>query len=137
MTNKINKLYQLGDYLNAINYTKKDLMDTYDEGWKKKYPAYIINRCLSMFWDTIESASHMNSFHFLDNDVQFQFLINSVRKKRRFGGKWLKQSELENLQYVKEYFGYGNEKAREALNILTEKQIEDIKEALNKGGRKK
>ena len=66
----------------------------------------------------------------LDNKIQFQFLINSVRKKKRFGGRWLKQSKLKNLEYVKEYFGYSNEKAREALSILTNKQIEDIKRKL-------
>ena len=79
----------------------------------------------------------MNGYHFLSNQVQFQFLINSVRKKKRFGGRWLKQSKLASLEYVKEYYGYSNEKAKDALNILTEKQIEDIKESLTKGGRKK
>ena len=129
--------YELKDYLKSINESKEDLMNTNDEAWAKKYPAYIVNRCLSMFWDTLPQANEMNGYHFLDNKVQFQFLINSVRKKKRFGGRWLKQSKLKDLEYVKEYFGYGNEKAREALNILTEKQIEDIKETLNKGGRKK
>ena len=129
--------YELKEYLKAINESKEDLMSTNDEAWAKKYPTYIINRCLSMFWDTLPQANEMNGYHFLTNKIQFQFLINSVRKKKRFGGRWLKQSKLKDLEYVKEYFGYGNEKAREALNILTEKQIEDIKEALNKGGRKK
>ena len=129
--------YELKEYLKSINESKEDLMNTNDEAWAKKYPAYIVNRCLSMFWDTLLQANEMNVYHFLDNKVQFQFLINSVRKKKRFGGRWLKQSKLKDLEYVKEYFGYSNEKAREALNILTEKQIEDIKETLNKGGRKK
>ena len=129
--------YELKEYLKAINESKEDLMSTNDEAWAKKYPTYIINRCLSMFWDTLPQANEMNGYHFLDNKVQFQFLINSVRTKKRFGGRWLKQSKLIDLEYVKEYFGYGNEKAREALNILTTKQIEDIKETLNKGGRKK
>ena len=129
--------YELKEYLKAINESKQDLMNTGDEAWEKKYPAYIINRCLSMFWDTLPQANEMNGYHFLDNKVQFQFLINSVRKKKRFGGRWLKQSKLKDLEYVKEYFGYGNEKAREALNILTTKQIEDIKLSLEKGGRNK
>jgi hypothetical protein len=90
-----------------------------------------------MFWDTLPQANEMNGYHFLSNQVQFQFLINSVRKKKRFGGRWLKQSKLKDLEYVKEYFDYSNEKAREALNILTKEQIEVIKETLNKGGRKK
>ena len=129
--------YELKDYLKSINESKEDLMNTNDEAWAKKYPAYIVNRCLSMFWDTLPQANEMNGYHFLDNKVQFQFLINSVRKKKRFGGRWLKQSKLKDLEYVKEYFDYSNEKAREALNILTKEQIEVIKETLNKGGRKK
>ena len=129
--------YELKEYLKAINESKQDLMNTGDEAWVKKYPAYIINRCLSMFWDTLPQANEMNGYHFLTNKIQFQFLINSVRKKKRFGGRWLKQSKLKDLEYVKEYFDYSNEKAREALNILTKEQIEVIKETLNKGGRKK
>ena len=129
--------YELKEYLKSINESKEDLMNTNDEAWAKKYPAYIINRCLSMFWDTLPQANEMNGYHFLSNQVQFQFLINSVRKKKRFGGRWLKQSKLKDLEYVKEYFGYGNEKAREALNILSTKQIEDIKLSLEKGGRNK
>ena len=126
--------YELKEYLKAINESKEDLMKS-DETWAKKYPGYIINRCLSMFWDTLPQANEMNGYHFLDNQVQFQFLINSVRKKKRFGGRWLKQSKLKNLEYVKEYYGYSNEKAKDALNILTEEQIELIRNTLSKGGR--
>ena len=79
----------------------------------------------------------MNGYHFLDKKIQFHFLINSIRKKKRFGGKWLSQAKLKNLEYVKEYYGYSNEKAKQALNILKDEQVEFIKETLNKGGRKK
>ena len=127
--------YELKDYLNAINHSKVNLMETGDEVWQKKYPAYIINRCLSMFWDTLPEANEMNGYHFLSNKVQFDFLLNSIRKKKRFGGRWLKQAKLKNLEYVKEYYGYSNEKAKDALNILTEEQIELIKNTLSKGGR--
>ena len=129
--------YELKDYLNAINHSKVNLMETGDEVWQKKYSAYIINRCLSMFWDTLPEANEMNGYHFLSNKVQFDFLLNSIRKKKRFGGRWLKQAKLKNLEYVKEYYGYSNEKAREAINILTDEQIEHIKLSLFKGGRKK
>ena len=129
--------YELKDYLNAINHSKVNLMETGDEVWQKKYPAYIINRCLSMFWDTLPEANEMNGYHFLSNKVQFDFLLNSIRKKKRFGGRWLKQAKLKNLEFVKEYYGYSNEKAREAINILTDEQIEHIKLSLFKGGRKK
>jgi len=129
--------YELKDYLNAINFSKVNLLDTDDETWAKKYPPYVINKCLSMFYDCIAQANEMNGYHFLDKKVQFHFYINSIRKRKRFGGKWLSQAKLKNLEYVKEYYGYSNEKAKDALNILTEKQIEVIKESLNKGGRTK
>ena len=130
-------MYELKDYLNAINFTKENLLDTDDLTWEKKYPPFIINKCLSMHYDSIAAANEMNGYHFLDKKVQFHFLINSIRKKKRFGGKWLSQTKLKNLEYVKEYYGYSNEKAKQALSILTETQIEFIREALNKGGRKK
>ena len=127
--------YSLSSYLNAITFTKEKLLDTDDLTWEKKYPPFIINKCLSMHYDCIASANEMNGYHFLDKKIQFHFLINSIRKKKRFGGKWLSQTKLKNLEYVKEYYGYSNEKARRALNILTEQQIDFIKETLNKGGR--
>jgi|TARA_R110000782_G_scaffold111181_1_gene200864 hypothetical protein len=129
--------YSLSSYLNAITFTKEKLLDTDDLTWEKKYPPFIINKCLSMHYDCIASANEMNGYHFLDKKIQFHFLINSIRKKKRFGGKWLSQTKLKNLEYVKEYYGYSNEKARQALNILTEQQIDVIKETLNKGGRTK
>ena len=129
--------YELKDYLNAINFTKENLLDTDDLTWEKKYPPFIINKCLSMHYDSIAAANEMNGYHFLDKKVQFHFLINSIRKKKRFGGKWLSQAKLKNLEYVKEYYGYSNEKAKQALSILKDEQIEFIKETLNKGGRKK
>ena len=128
--------YKLSDYLNAINFSKKNLLDTDDLMWEKKYPPYVINKCLSMHYDCIAQANEINGFHFLPKRLQFHFLINSIRKRKRFGGKWLSSTKLKNLQYVKEYYGYSNEKAKEALNILTDKQIEEIKLSLFKGGRK-
>ena len=92
---------------------------------------------MSVHYDCIAQANEMNGYHFLDKKVQFHFYINSIRKKKRFGGKWLSQAKLKNLEYVKEYYGYSNEKAKDALNILTEEQIELIKISLLKGGRTK
>ena len=129
-------MYELKDYLNAINFSKEKLLDTDDMMWEKKYPPYIISKCLSMHYDCIAQSNEMNGFHFLPKKIQFHFLINSIRKRKRFGGKWLSSTKLKNLQYVKEYYGYSNEKAKEALNILTDKQIEEIKLSLFKGGRK-
>ena len=130
-------MYELKDYLRAINETKEPLLSSDDITWEKKYSPFIINRCLSMHYDCIAAANEMNGFHFLDKKVQFDFYINSIRKTKRFGGKWLSQAKLKNINYVKEYYGYSNEKAKEALSILTDKQIDDIKESLDKGGRRK
>jgi len=128
-------MYELKDYLNSINFTKQKLLDTDDLTWEKKYPPFVINKCLSMFYDCIAQVNEMNGYHFLDKKIQFTFLLNSIRKKKRFGGKWLSQAKLKNLEYVKEYYGYSNEKAKEALNILTKEQVELIKNTLSKGGR--
>jgi hypothetical protein len=130
-------MYELKDYLKALNETKEPLLDSDDLTWEKKYPPFIINRCLSMFWDTLPQANEMNGFHFLPKKLQFHFLLNSIRKKKRFGGKWLSQKKLKNIDIVKEYYGYSNEKAREALTILSKDQLETIEKALVKGGRKK
>ena len=130
-------MYELKDYLKALNETKEPLLDSDDLTWEKKYPPFIINRCLSMFWDTLPQANEMNGFHFLPKKLQFHFLLNSIRKKKRFGGKWLSQKKFKNIDIVKEYYGYSNEKAREALTILSKEQLETIEKTLVKGGRKK
>jgi len=129
-------MYELKDYLKAINETKENLLDTNDITWEKKYPPYVINRCMSMFYDTVMHSNEMNGLHFLPKRMQFHYFINSIRKKRRFGGKWLSQTKLKDLALVKEYYGYSNSKAKEALNILSKNQIENIKIKLIKGGRK-
>jgi hypothetical protein len=130
-------MYELKDYLKAINETKTPLLDTDDITWEKKFSPFVINRCLSMFYDTIMHSNEMNGLHFLPKRMQFHYLINSIRKKKRFGGKWLSQSKLKNLDVVKEYYGYSNSKAKEALNLLSDGQIEALTMSLNKGGRKR
>ena len=117
--------------------SKEPLLDTEDIMWEKKYPTFIINRCLSMFYDTIMHSNEMNGLHFLPKRMQFHYFINSIRKKKRFGGKWLSQKKVKDLEVIKEYYGYSNQKAKEALNLLSDDQIEFIKIGLKKGGRKK
>ena len=126
-------MYELKDYLNSINFTKEDIMDTTDVTWEKKYPAFIVNKCLSYHYDTLIAANEMNGYHFLPNNMQFHFLLNIVRKKKRFA-KWFKAEKLKNLEYVKEYYGYSNEKAKDALKTLSEDQLGYIKDKLNQGG---
>ncbi len=127
-------MYELKEYLNSINYTKKNLMDSEDIMWEKKYPAYIVNKCLAPFSDTVSLVNEMNRMHHIDNKLQYDFLLNSVRSRKRFA-PFLRASKLKNLEYVKEYFGYSNEKAKSALNILNDEQIIEIKKRLNKGGK--
>ena len=127
-------MYELKDYLNAINYTKEPLLDTEDEQWVKKYPPYIINKCIAPFPDSLMLVNEINQLHHLDKKLQFDFLINSLRSRKRYT-PWMKAKKLKNLEYVKEYYGYNNEKAKSALDILTDEQISAIKTKLNKGGR--
>jgi len=127
-------MYELKDYLNAINHTKELLMDTEDEQWERKYPPYIVNKCVAPFQDTIMLVNEINQFHHLDKKLQFDFLINSLRPRKRYT-PWVKAMKLENLEYVKEFYGYDNEKAKVALDILDDEQISAIKQKMNKGGR--
>ena len=126
-------MYELKEYLNAINFTKNDLMKSEDDLWKKKYPAFIVNKMLSGFSDTVMLVNEMNRNHFLDRDMQFQFLLNSIRSKKRFT-PFLRANKLKEIECVKEYYGYSNDKAKSALDILTKDEIELIKEKLYKGG---
>ena len=128
-------MYELKEYLNAINFTKKNVMDSEDRMWVKKYPAFIVNKILSGFSDTIMLVNEMNRNHFLDKDMQFQFLLNSIRSRKRFS-PFLRANKLKNIECVKEYYGYNNEKAKVALDILTKEQLKLIKEKLFKGGKK-
>ena len=125
--------YELEEYLNAINFTKKDLTKSEDELWKKKYPAFIVNKLLSAFSDTIMLVNEMNRNHFIDKDMQFQFLLNSIRTKKRYS-PFLRANKLKEIECVKEYYGYSNDKAKSALDILTKDEINLIKEKLFKGG---
>ena len=127
--------YELKEYLNAINFTKKDLMDSDDLLWQKKYPAFIVNKILSGFQDCIMLINEMNRNHFVDKDMQFHFLLNSIRSKKRYS-PFLRSSKLKDLDVVKEYYGYNNEKAKVALDILTKDEVKLIKEKLFKGGTK-
>jgi len=128
-------MYELKDYLNSINFTKKDLMKSDDKDWVKKYPAFIVNKILSGFQDTVMLVNEVNRNHFLDKDMQYSFLLNSIRSKKRFS-PFLRASKLKDIDLVKEYYGYSNEKAKTVLDILTKDQLKLIKEKLYKGGTK-
>ena len=121
------------EFVNAINYSKDNIM--VDDIVEKQYNSFMVNRSLSYFQDTALIANEMNINHHLDNRLQFDFLINIVRKRKRFS-KWFKPESNSDVEVVKDYYGYSNEKARQALSLLTKEQLEELKKKVNKGGRK-
>ncbi|RPF76140.1 MAG: DNA polymerase [Rickettsiales bacterium TMED254] len=121
------------EYISAINYTKKNIM--IDDITEKAYNPFMVNRSLSYFNDTIAMANEMNINHNIDKRLQFDFLINIVRKRKRFS-KWLKYKTESDVEVVKEYYGYSNQKARQALALLSPEQIKILEKKVNKGGRK-
>ncbi len=124
---------ELKDWLNSINFNKENLME--DPDAKKDYSPYIINRCLSGNLDCIMFVNEMNINHHLDKDLQYSFYLNTLRKKKRFS-PWLRKDKVTDLEIIKQYYGYSNEKASQALKILTPEQIKFIKQRLDTGGMK-
>ena len=120
------------EYVNSINYSKEDVM--VDDISEKAYNSFTVNRSLSYFQDTVGLANVMNQYHHTDNKLQYHFLINIVRKRKRFS-KWMKPETESDIEVVKEYYGYSNEKARQVLSILSPEMITIIKQKVNKGGR--
>lgn len=121
------------DYLNSINLTKDDIMVTPE--CEKAYNSYMVNRGLGYFYDTVVLANMMNQYHHIDKKLQYHFFINSIRKRKRFS-KWNKPETHSDIEVIKEYYGYSNEKARQVLSLLSPEQIKIIKEKVNRGGRK-
>jgi hypothetical protein len=124
---------ELKDWLNSINFTKENLIE--DPSTIKDYAPYVINRCLSGNLDSIMYANEMNKYSFLQKDMQYSFYLNSLRKKKRFS-PWLRKDKVTDLEIIKQYYGYSNEKASNALKILTPEQINYIKQRLETGGSK-
>ena len=123
---------ELKDWLNSINQTKKNLIDE-DPSIEKNYPPYIINRCLSGHLDAVMFANEMNMYSFLPKKMQYDFFINTLRTKRRFS-PWIRKDLVDNLDCVKRYYGYSNEKAKQVLKILSKEQLDFIKSKFEIGG---
>jgi len=121
---------ELKDWLQSINFTKTDLSENISS-----YPPYIVNRCLSGHLDCVMFANEMNKYSFLQKDMQYSFYLNSLRKRKRFS-PWIRKDSIQDLECVKEYYGYSNEKAFQALKILTKEQLSYIKKKLDIGGMK-
>ena len=120
-------------YVNSINDTKTDIM--VDDLAEKSYNSFMINRSLSYFPDTVAFANLMNQYHHIDSKLQYHFLINIVRKRKRFS-KWIKPDSDNDIEVVKQYYGYNNEKAKDALSLLSPEQMITIRKKVSKGGRK-
>lgn len=123
------------DFINAINNNQNIITESDNpEQTAKEYSAFMVNRGLSYFTDTLFYANEMNMLAHVDPLLQFNYLLNSVRPRKRFS-KWAKRREDSDLEAVKEYFGYGYKKAQQALTVLSTRQLEQIKERLEKGGK--
>ena len=124
---------ELKDWLNSINQTKKNLIDE-DPSLEKEYNPYIINRIYSGNLDSVMFANEMNKYSFLPKKIQYDFYLNSLRSKKRFS-PWLRKDKIKDLDYVKRYYGYSNEKAQQALKILTKEQLNFIRSKFETGGK--
>lgn len=116
----------------SILQSKKDVLDN-----EKDYKPYLVNRSISYHIDCILYANQMNMNHHLDGKLQYHYLLNTIRPMKRKFQPWQKTSAIKDIDFIKEYFGYSNDKAKEALRLLTDEQITLIKEQLEKGGVKK
>tara|TARA_B100000900_G_scaffold180264_1_gene152858 strand:+ start:294 stop:677 length:384 start_codon:yes stop_codon:yes gene_type:complete len=123
---------ELKDWLNSINQTKKNLIDE-DPLLESKYPSFIVNKCMAGHLDAVMFANEMNLNPNLDKKLQYDFYLNTLRSKKRFS-PWVRKDELKNLELVKSYYGYSTEKAKQALPLLTEKQLTFISKKLDTGG---
>ena len=122
------------DWLNSINFNKENLIKE-NPYIIKEYQPFIINKCFSGHLDCVLFANEMNKYHFLDKDMQYNFYLNILRKRKRFS-PWLRKEKVSDLEFVKQYYGYSNEKASQVLKILSNEQIEFIKQRLDTGGKK-
>ena len=116
------------ELIKSISSSKKDILEN-----EKDYNAFMVNRGLSYFPDTVIYANEMNKFHHLDSRLQYQFLINTIRKRNRFS-KWNKSIESENINAIKKYYNYSNEKARDVLPLLSKENLNIIRGRINYGG---
>jgi hypothetical protein len=122
----------LSEILNSINYDKKPIFDE-EKRVDKLYPSFIVNRCLSFFNDTIFYANEMNCKWQVDKKMQFDFYRFGIRKKKRFS-PWVKKTTEEDLQLIKEVYGYNDSKAQEVLNIIGPSDLDKIRQSIQKGG---
>jgi hypothetical protein len=124
---------KLTDFLKSINDTKQNVMDS-DSNCEKLYPAFVSNRCLSYFMDTILHANNMNLHFHIDNKLQYDYYIYSIRKRKRFS-RWDKSESSDDLEFIKEHYGYSDRKAKDAMSILGKSGVEKLRIKYTRGGR--
>ena len=120
--------------MKTINETKKNLLDSEDSSWEKEYPAWVVTKCMASHYDTVLLANEMNIYYDLPNKLQYDFYINTVRKRKRFS-PWEKKVKIEDLETVKTYYNYSTQKAQAILKILNKDQLDHLKSKLNRGGK--
>ena len=134
MNAKQRRQEKLKNWLDSVNFSKRNIVEE-DGAEIKTYVPFLMNRILSGHLDCIMFVNEMNKYSFLDKDMQYSFYLNTLRKKKRFS-PWLRKDKFTDLEIVKQYYGYSNEKALNALKILTPEQINFIKQRLDIGGTK-
>lgn len=120
------------EILPSILQNKKNVLETEED--EKSYVPFVVNKAVSFHLDCIMPANVMNMNHTLDKKLQYHYYLNTLRGYKRPFHKWYKRETLENLDLVKEYFNYSNEKAKEALKVLSEDQLSEIRKLNDKGG---
>ena len=123
------------DYVNSILQNKKNLI--VDELTEKEYQPFLVNRTLSYHKDCILYANEMNRRHLTDKKLQYDFLLNTIRSQKRPFAKWVKSEKSDNLECIKQVFGLSDQKARDAMRLLSNEQIQQLKEQADTGGLRK
>ena len=123
------------DYVNSILQNKKNLI--VDEITEKEYQPFLVNRTLSYHKDCVMYANEMNRRHFLDKKLQYDFFLNTIRSQKRAFAKWVKAEKSDDLECIRQVFGFSTQKAREALSLLSDEQIQKLKEQTDTGGLRK
>jgi hypothetical protein len=122
------------DIIPSILQTKKDLSE--DDGFTKTYTPFIVNRAISFHYDCILPVNEMNRYPNLPKVMQYQFLLNTVRGYKRPYKQWQKRETISDLEIIKEYYNYSDEKAKDVMVLLTADQIEQLRKRIDKGGSK-
>lgn len=123
---------ELKDWLNSVNHLKNNLVENPSDA--KDYPPFIVNKCLSSHVDSLIHSNQMNMYHHLPKDMQYTYYLHALRVKKRFS-PWLRKEKVSNLDAIKKYYGYSDQKALQVLKILNSRQIDIIKSKLETGGK--